>query len=87
MQITTDNAIPFTGATTCFAMGGFENLDGKTVGCRLNGINVIIIEYFSKILVDHNGLYSIRFDVPTTVAAMGTTLSTTAAIINIYAGA
>lgn len=47
MKITTNNVIPFTGISACYATGGFENTDGKTVGCRYTAINVLIIEYFS----------------------------------------
>lgn len=87
MTITTDDTIPFTALSACWVLGGFDNLDGNTVNCRFIGTNQLIIEYFSKILVDHNGFYTVRVDMATAGAAVMGPVTTTIADVYIYASA
>ncbi len=85
MLIVTDNLMPFNGITGCQAVGGFDNLNGKTVSCTFISTNQLIISNFNKILTNYNGLYSIKVDATTNlVSTMG--LSTTAATVYVYAG-
>lgn len=85
LRLVTDGLMPFTGASSCQAVGGFVNKNGLTVSCSVLSVSEVVIHGFNEILKDNNGLYSIRVDVMT-AGSYGTNAPSTAATVLIYAG-
>jgi hypothetical protein len=81
---TTNNAMPFTGITACYATGGFDNTRGKSVTCSYVGTNQFIIRNWNKLITNHAGQYTIRIDAPVNVGTVNTAASDVT--VEIYAG-
>lgn len=55
MIVTTNNLMPFTAMTACFATGGFDNTRGKSVSCEFVSTNEFRIKNFNKLIKNHAG--------------------------------
>jgi hypothetical protein len=83
MVVTTNNVMPFTAISACYATGGFDNTRGKSVTCSYVGTSQFIIRNWNKLITNHAGQYTIRIDAPVTVGTVVTASSTVT--VEIYA--